>query len=176
VSLSRPRLSEFVRHEPAWKRVVLWCVGRKFAAMLDEHLRLGDSRAAVVVDTMPLLVAAYSSDIDCVALLRFPEVFVERHGLRAGSRLLTVNMYAAQFAVTPDLDPGPDATGDWQNFYPLIAEFLSEDVDRIAFRKAEIDESEWSRCTALGQAYVQSHPGLARSGSPFASDDPATPR
>src|SRR5262249_13829871 len=44
---------------------------------IEEQLQHGDSRAAVVVLTKPLLVAAYTDELDCVALLRFPEYLVE---------------------------------------------------------------------------------------------------
>ena len=48
---------------------------------LKEQLLHGDSRAAVVVSVDPLLlVAAYTDELDCVALLRFPDSeFVEEY-------------------------------------------------------------------------------------------------
>ncbi|HEU5117799.1 MAG TPA: hypothetical protein VFT74_14325, partial [Isosphaeraceae bacterium] len=60
---------------------------------LREHLQNGDARAAVVVSVDPLRVAAYTDELDAVALLEFPPEFVEDYGLRVGSRLLTVNGY-----------------------------------------------------------------------------------
>ena len=38
-------------------------------AQLKEHVKLGDSRAALVVSLNPLLVAAYTDELDCVAML-----------------------------------------------------------------------------------------------------------
>src|SRR5258708_34960921 len=101
--------------------------GDRFAEMVDEHLRLGDSRAAVAVRGSPMLVAAYTDELDCVAVLEFPSKFVKRFALEQGSRLLTVNTYTALPSVAPDLFAGSGSLDRWQNFYPLIAEFLSDD-------------------------------------------------
>ena len=60
---------------------------------IAEHLEHGDSRAAIVVSTDPeLLIAAYTDELDCVAMLRLPkEPLVSKYSLLRGSRLLTVN-------------------------------------------------------------------------------------
>jgi hypothetical protein len=70
--------------EPGFFR---WLLGRRpdpglqeFREGLAEHLRIGDSRAAV-------------DELDCVALLRFPDHPAAECRLGVGSRLLTVNMY-----------------------------------------------------------------------------------
>ena len=60
---------------------------------LKEHLMYGDSRAAVVVSLSPLLVAAYTDELDCVAMLRFPDELVTEYKLVRYSRLLTTNTY-----------------------------------------------------------------------------------
>src|SRR5688572_27161776 len=95
LTLSRRR---FRRLEPAarglrgwlWRR--LWG-GAVLEEMLNEHLLLGDSRAACVISMDPLLVVAYTDELDCVAMLSFPSWLIEEHRLRLGSRLLTVNTY-----------------------------------------------------------------------------------
>lgn len=99
-------------------------------AIVAEGLHMGDSRAALVVSDRPLVVAAYSEDLD------------------AG----------------------------WSNFRPLIAEFLSDDVQRIAARKAEIDTAEWRRLKAVADRRIGRFGrfglGTARSGKPSASATP----
>ena len=62
---------------------------------IAEHLEHGDSRAAIVVSTYPaLLIAAYTDELACVAMLRLPkEPLVSKYSLLRGSRLLTVNTY-----------------------------------------------------------------------------------
>lgn len=133
---------------------------------VDLHLRTGDSRAAVVVSTSPLRVAAYTDELDCVVLLAYSDDLVAEHGLELGSRLLTFNTYD-KCEVHPDLDPGPLNRGMWGNFFPLIAEFFSDDAEAIARRKAEISGEEWERAEAMGQAYLARR-GLhaARDGRP----------
>jgi serine/threonine protein kinase len=143
-----------------------------FEALLDEHLRLGDSRAACVISTETLLVAAYTDEFDCVILLAFPPWLVEEHQLEVGSRLLTVNTYGRGQRLAPDLVPGPRDLGRWTNFYPVIAEFVSDDVQRIKERKAEIAEEEWQRCDRMGREQLQRFPNRRRDGSPFRSGQP----
>jgi hypothetical protein len=138
-----------------------------------ECLQNGDSRAAVVISLRPLLVAAYTDELDCVVPLEFPEEFVDQYGLRDGSRLLTVNTYRQLADDDPDLIPGPDCGLAWTGFQPLIAEFLSDDRERIERRKAEIAEAEWRRASAMGKAYLESRPGVWRDGRPGRSSVPA---
>lgn len=88
-------------------------------------------------------------------------------------RLLTVNTYARASHVSADLVPGPGDLGQRQNFFPLIAELLSDDEASVQLRKAAIDEAEWQRCHELGSAYLRLNPGRSRDGSPFASWKPA---
>ena len=134
---------------------------------IEEHLLYGDSRAAVVITTSPLLIAAYTDEIDCVVLLRFSERFVSKYNLEPGSRLVTVNLYEySDGSYETDLTPGANSTERYRNFEPLIADFLTDDVERLKERKAEIDEDEWQRTEELGQAYLtgKSRP---RDGRPF---------
>lgn len=141
--------------------------------LLDEHLRLGDSRAAVVIRTEPaLLIAAYTDELDCVVMLRFDPAFVSSYGLTEGSRLLTINTYARE-TVAADLHPGPKNFRRYTNVYPLIAEFLSDDMYRISRRKGSISEDEWRRTWEQGKSYLERYGRLARDGSPYLSAVPA---
>jgi hypothetical protein len=162
----------FRRLEPAAQGLRGWYwrwfgEGRGFEEMLDEHLRLGDSRAACVISIDPLLVAAYTDEIDCVAILSFPPWLVEEHGLKPWSRLLTVNTYRLGEQVVNDLVPGPDDLEQYSDFFPVIADFVSDDQQRIAERKAEILDEEWQRCLSMGREYLREFPGQSRSGSPL---------
>lgn len=132
---------------------------------IAEHLMLGDSRSAVVVSVDPLVVAAYTDELCCVALLEFPAWLVARHDLEVGSRLLTVNTYRWAGEAAADLLPGPDDTGSFVDFFPIIADFLSEDVERLVQRKREIDEAEWARAEQLGQVAL-------RQGQPHRDGQP----
>jgi len=172
VRLARDRLALWPRRQSFAQMIGRWIHGDKHAERIAEHLWLGDSRAATVVSPSPLLVAAYSDELDCVAILAFPQEFQRRFNLRTRSRLLTVNTYFYLPDVASDLSLGPGNMNRYGNFYPLIAEFLSEDVDRIAARKAEIPESEWSRCAELGRTKIGLRTCVPRDGSPFSSFQP----
>jgi hypothetical protein len=145
---------------------------KEFEQMLDEHLRLGDSRAACVISVEPLLVGAYTDELDCIVLLSFPDWLVRDHDLKVGRRLLTVNTYGRGQRVAPDLVPGQRQLGRWVNFYPIIAEFVSDDIPRISARKAGIAEEEWRRCEQMGFESLQRFPNRWRNGSPFWSGKP----
>jgi hypothetical protein len=135
----------------------IWCA---------DQLVHGDSRAAVVVSTSPLLVAAYTDELDCVALLRFPDGLATEMGLGVGSRLLTVNRYVPRGPLARDLEDGPASYHRYKNFIPLIADFLSDDVEWLEQRKSRIDEKEWQRTLELGQRYLKQRGEAARDGRP----------
>ncbi len=144
--------------------------------LIDEHLRVGDSRAALVMATEPyLLIAAYSDEIDGIAMLRFEKDLSELYNLRKGSRLLTINTYTRRIdkLVENDLVLGPKELGRYSNFYSLIAEFLSNDIDRISQRKNQIDEAEWIRTETFGKEYLTKYGYRSRKGSPYYSMVPA---
>ena len=72
---------------------------RELRERYAEHLLLGDSRAAVVVSTNPLMVTAYSDEMDAAILLRFPAFLVSKYALQVGTRLLTVNTYEQRYGL-----------------------------------------------------------------------------
>ena len=67
-------------------------------------------------------------------MLGFPTTLVAEHGLRRGSPLLTVNTYMRGLRTARDLVPGPENLKQYTNFYPLIADFLSDDLQRFPGR------------------------------------------
>lgn len=131
---------------------------------IAEHIRQVDSRAAIVLSTRPLLVAAYTYELDCVAVLYFSAALVNFYGLKIGTRLISVNRYGQDAG--NDLDLGPNSRLVWSNFYPIIGDFVSEDVARLSRRKAEISHYEWARTLWLGRKYLEDHPGVCRDGRP----------
>jgi len=147
--------------------------GTQFEELLDEHMSFGDSRAACVVSLEPLLVAAYTDELDCVAMLRFPEWLIAEHRLEMESRLLTVNTYGQGRRVVIDLMPGPKDLHNYNNYFPVIAEFVSDERRLIDNRKANISEDEWQRCLEMGFDYLRRFPGQWRNGSPLYSANPA---
>lgn len=142
------------------------------ARRIEEHMIVGDGRAAVVVQTEPkLIVSAYTDEIDDVALLEFSPTVLARHPANVGDRLLTVNTYR-RGAGCVDLKPGPNATGQYGNFYPIVAEFLASDPASTDAAKAAIDEPEWERAQRLGTEKLNAGKRKPRRGNPFLSDRP----
>jgi hypothetical protein len=123
---------------------------------IAEHLWYGDSRAAVVVKTSPLLVAAYTDEMDCVVLLRFEDAWLGDLRPSVGDRLLTVNTYARlRFGYAADILPGNGLGGRYGNMSPFIAEAFSEDFGTIEQRKAQISDDEWARSpVTVGEADI----------------------
>lgn len=148
--------------------------GNEQRTYIEEQLQFGDSRAAVVVSLQPLLIAAYTDELDCIAMLRFPDHFCHGYNLALGTRLLTVNCYGREPNYDPDLILGPMMIKRWTGFHPLIADFLTNDLHRLALRKQEIAEDEWQRTWAMGLEYANRRPGIARDGRPVYSSIPAS--
>lgn len=143
---------------------------------LGEHLMMADARAAVVAATNPLLIAAYTDELDCVAMLKFPDSLALEYKLTPGMRLLTVNSYRDGVFVATDLQPGPSKIDRWKNFHPVIAEFVAQDLKRVAKMHASIDEEEWARCAQMAIEYLQRPKLKVRQGSPFDSERTASLR
>jgi hypothetical protein len=140
---------------------------------MNDHLQNGDSRAAIVLSSAPLLVAAYTDELDCIALLRFPDELAQEYGLQPRARLLTVNRYALGESLAPDLENGPLSFKRFVNYHPIVADFVSDDIDGLRERKRAIREDEWTRTWILGQRYLEKHGPAARDGRPFMSLRPA---
>jgi hypothetical protein len=157
--------------------VLRWLIGDSMSLVYEigDILIHGGSGPALVMSTDPVLIASYSQNIDCVAMLRFPALLVDEYALRRGSRLLTVlNAYAGG-QLAPDLEHGPDSRHDCTNFIPFIADFLTDDMEHVERRKAGVAEHWWSWTQELGERYMKKHGDMAREGRPPLSWVPAKP-
>ena len=154
----------------------LWRIYQRFLIHIEEHLYNGDSRAAVVVKVDPYIVAAYTDELDCVALLRLPDDMSRKLKLVPGTRLLTVNTYRwLAEGLASDLITGPENLKRYGNFWPYIAEFYSDDRERIVTRKATISEEEFRRAENMGhQALLRGV--VPRDGRPLSCSRPAMPQ
>lgn len=142
--------------------------GRKYLLThVQEHLMLGAANPALVVSLKPLRIAAYTSDLDCVALLHFAPGFARDYQLAVGQRLLSINTYAARDkGIAADLREGPGATGRWGNFAPYIAEFLSDDTAAIEGCKLRL-AAGYARAAELAPLWIAERGSLARDGRPL---------
>ncbi len=139
-----------------------------------EQLRLGDSRAALVISVRPLRVAAYTDEFDCSVVVELPAHVAADLELSVGTRLLAVHTYASSGPCAADLVPGPGHTQRQLNVFPLVAEFLVTDPSATAIRKQAISEQEWIRASAAADEYLRHTRGRCRDGRPTRSGIPVT--
>jgi hypothetical protein len=71
--------------------------------------------------------------------------------------------------MAPDIVEGPASTGRWANFYPIIAEFLSDDLQTISNRKRAVSDSEWKRAAQFGMKRAAGDDAVVRDGRPLRS-------
>ena len=142
--------------------------------LIADQLQFGDSRAAVVVNAQQGIVAAYTDELDCVALLKFDPGIARAKGWQIGTRLLTVNVYVdREHGIASDLVAGPKDLGNHGNFRPLIADLLTDDLGRIEYRKSQISEDEWSRALQTGKQALAERAIKPRDGRPMFCGNPA---
>ncbi|MDD7794185.1 hypothetical protein [Clostridium sp. 'White wine YQ'] len=130
----------------------------------------GFPEPAIVVSLNPLLIAAYSEDLDCVAILSYPRSLIKEYKLTISTRLLTLNTYKTGNRYDEDIIPGENPMGLWVGFTPNIAEFLSDDTEAINIKKKSIPEDYWGRVFELGLKYVDTYPSVNRVGAPLLSE------
>jgi hypothetical protein len=181
ITLSKDRLRRLCPELfPTWRHpssVIRWLIGDSLSVVYEigDILIHGGSGAAVAMSTQPLLVASYSQNIDCVALLRFPDFLVPEHHLQPGSRLLTVLNGYMGGELAGDLEHGPDSRHDLTNFIPFIADFLTDAKVHLEERKAGVADRWWARTQQLGESYMKKWGQRARDGRPPHSWIPALP-
>jgi len=142
---------------------------KKVREYLAEHVYYGDSQPAIVISIKPLLIAAYSDELDCVAVLNFPENFALEYDLAQKSKLITVNTYMTAYPYQKDLLLGPSNMENWFGFHPIIADFVSEDHENIQKRKHAISDEHWDYVHRLGVEYLTRKPNVWRDGRPMYS-------
>jgi hypothetical protein len=141
---------------------------------LAYQVMFGDANPALVAAVRPdaLIVSAYSGDIDCVVFLRFAPAAAGGHDFKPGDRLVALNSYAKDDEIAPDLTPGPDYR-EWTNYNPYIAEFMTDDTERVARLHQELPAWSWEKCIAMTNAALKSKKIRPRDGRPLRSSRPA---
>jgi|GEM_PF-1153313 uncharacterized RDD family membrane protein YckC/Fe-S cluster assembly iron-binding protein IscA len=144
------------------------------------HIDRGDARAALILRVEPnVLVAAYTDELDCVAVLKFPARIADVFSLQPGTRLVTCNFYRkCPDGIAQDLQPGKEASQRWQNFHPVIGNFASSDTARLQQIEFEIPDDEWQRTEKQGAEWLSRYDAgqaIPRNGSPLLSVQPAAP-
>ena len=142
--------------------------GRFYSDMQIENvmraLLYGDTQPAVVVLTEPLVIAAYSDEMDAVVMLRFPSEFVAKYGLTPGTRLTASCVYFSGEQVAADIFVGERYLRRWVDFMPIVQLFLGKGDEKIRAKTALFGEDVWSRVAEMADAYLYEHPDLFRDG------------
>ncbi len=142
--------------------------GRFYSDMQIEFvtraLCYGDTQPAVVVSTEPLMIAAYSDEMDAVVMLKFPDEFVEKYSLSVGDRLTTSNVYFNADRCAPDVFVGEKYSRQYEDFMPIVQLFLGKKDDMIRSKTALFGEGVWDMVTDKANEYADQHPHLCRDG------------
>lgn len=138
-------------------------------AYLDEHLVRGDSRAAIVASIKPLVVSAYSDELDAVILVRFTDALVSQNSLAVGDQLIASWVYPSLRQPPSDVVQGQNNLGRHNNGEPIVADFFSNSVEKIKQRKLGVSKSEWKRVRTLTPAALKRANGQYRSYFPLAT-------
>jgi len=153
---------------------------QQWRTQLRTRAALGLLDAAVVIRLQPLVVAVRSQELDCVALLGFPDelgqMLCAHHALERGTRLSVVNCYFAPGNVEQvDITQGPQARGVWGAFWPLLSIAVCD--DRIALKRAQsrLAADDFTAVERLADEYVARKGWLVRSGAPLRAPMPAMP-
>ena len=140
---------------------------------LDDHLALGDSRAALVASVKPLVVSAYSDELDAVILVQFPDQLVGQYSLDVGDHLIVSWVYPRHPRPPSDVVQGYKSLRRHNNGAPLVADFLSDSLDKIKRRKSRVSKVEWERVKNLTPPALELANGKYRSCFPLDAGRPA---
>jgi len=133
------------------------------------HLNWGDTQPAVVVsvDDTWVKVAAYSDEFDGIVLLGFPSKAVDLiapGGKRpaVGDHLLVICQFARRMVrtgVMGDITLGRKAYDRWDNFHPLVAQFLTDEEQTpiLNQRFQQVDNAIWEHVWNLWLAWKEQH-------------------
>ena len=142
--------------------------GRFYSDMQIDYvtraLCYGDTQPAVVVSTQPLLIAAYSDEMDAVVMLKFPAEFVEKYNLSVGDRLTTSNVYFEGNECASDISVGENYSRQYTDFMPIIQLFLGKNDDKIRAKTELFGEVIWNMVKDKANDYISLRPDLCRDG------------
>jgi len=142
--------------------------GRFFSDMQIEYvtraLLYGDTQPALVVSVDPLLIAAYSDEMDGAVMLKFPVEFVGQYHLSIGDRLTTSNVYFEGNTHAPDITVGENCSRQYADFMPIVQLFLGKNDDKIRAKTELFNEAMWDTVKEKADEYLRLHPDLCRDG------------
>ncbi len=123
---------------------------------INEFMVEGDTQPAVVYSVAPLIISAYSDEMDGVVFLEFPDRLAEMYDLKKGMRLVTSNIYKYGKKTVKDINAGVAYLKRYSDFTPIVQLFLT-DSENYAMRRTELfDEEKWDRVNRLTEEYSRS--------------------
>ena len=134
-------------------------------------LMRGDTQPAVVRSAAPLVISAYSDEMDAVIFLKYPDELAATYSLKPGDRLVTSVTYVPiQGNVAPDIFPGSGFSGLYGNVIPLVQLFFGGKKqilfaggdEEIRNRISIFPEELWERVEKLTEEYASR--GMCRDG------------
>lgn len=123
---------------------------------IDDYMTNGDTQPAIVYSVKPLIISAYSDEMDGVVFLEFPDRLAEMYNLHTGMRLVTSNVYNCGFKIAKDINTGAGYLKRYTDFTPIVQLFLTKDEDYVMKRTELFDENVWDRVKQLTEKYSQS--------------------
>jgi hypothetical protein len=135
---------------------------KKYIKTVFEH---GIYSPAYVYQTSPLMIVAYSYEIDCVIPILFHRNYQPPIALQLNQRLLSVNTFSRNNnIIEDDLIEGSESINEWKDFAPHIAELYSDDISSIEEKKAAIEEKYWQKLLLRTKEYFEVYPKRYRLG------------
>ncbi|MDE6626165.1 MAG: hypothetical protein K2K56_07330 [Lachnospiraceae bacterium] len=122
---------------------------------INQYLAHGDTQPAVVTSLNPLVISAYSDEMDAVVLLRFPYEMQNMYILKKGMRLVTSNVYFRGSQIAADIIVGEKYLNRWVDFIPMVQLFLSDDEEFIKQRIGMFQEEMWERVEILTEKRIK---------------------
>ena len=136
---------------------------------VSRWIRFGDTQPALVYSIEPLIISAYSDEMDAVVFLRFPDFLTDRYKLNVGDILASSNVYTERSdeIVADDIFIGENYLERYHDFTPIIQLFLSDDEEAIKFNAGIFDRNTLQRVQDLTEEYADRHLELCREGFCF---------
>ena len=148
-----------------------------YRTVKKESIRYGDINPAKVLRHDPFVVSVYSSSLDCVVILNFPQKLGARlqQKYQVNQKLLSVNSYmreaesgyAEDGKIELDLIEGEQSNGFWKNVLPIVMDFITHDKDRYLinyYQNEIIQQEEWVRLNEKTNVYFEKFPAGYRLG------------
>lgn len=123
---------------------------------INEFMMKGDTQPAIVYSVNPLIISAYSDEMDGVVFLEFPDRLAEIYNLYVGMRLVTSNVYAYGFSIAKDITVGNGYLKRYTDFTPIVQLFLAKDEDYVMRRTELFNDKIWERVKYLTENYSDS--------------------